>query len=51
MGMATVSDREKSSCRARDYEGRIRVDHKPAQGVHDGKEILTCAWCGATLRD
>jgi len=39
-----------SACKARDEEGRRREVHKPAQGSYDGAPIVSCAWCGKTLK-
>lgn len=41
----------KTFCFARNEVGQRRVRHNPVAGLDDGKPVLTCAWCGKTLKD
>lgn len=33
----------------KDSNDNYREQHKPVAGKYDGKDIVSCAWCGKTL--
>lgn len=38
-------------CHAKDEHGNKRYNHKPAEGMYDGRIIVSCVWCGKILEE